>query len=152
LKTFLMSRSPLKDIPNSNGHGRRQAGAEVVARQSNLFVESSKTVPEAELRKMLLEELKRQGKPWGLYFSQVTGGYTTTARRGLQAFTVIPLIVYRVYADGKPDELVRGVDIVGTPWRASRRSSLPPTNRKCSTASAALNPAAFPYPPSRPPF
>ena len=35
--------------------------------------------------------------------------------RGLQAFTVIPLMVYRVYADGRPDELVRGVDIVGTP-------------------------------------
>src|SRR4029077_20393512 len=53
--------------------------------------------------------------PYGLYFEQVTGGYTTTQRRGLQAFTVIPLIVYRVYADGRPDELVRGVDIVGTP-------------------------------------
>lgn len=115
LKTFLMSRSPVAGVPNSNGHGRRQAGAEVVARQSNLFVESSKTVPEAKLREMLLAELKRQGKPWGLYFSQVTGGYTTTARRGLQAFTVIPLIVYRVWADGRPDELVRGVDIVGTP-------------------------------------
>ena len=24
-------------------------------------------------------------------------------------------MVYRVYADGRPDELVRGVDIVGTP-------------------------------------
>jgi TldD protein len=115
LKTFLMSRSPVKDVPNSNGHGRRQPGAEIVARQSNLFVESSKTVPQSELRKMLIEELKRQNKPWGLYFSQVTGGFTTTARRGLQAFTVIPLIVYRIYADGQPDELVRGVDIVGTP-------------------------------------
>jgi hypothetical protein len=64
---------------------------------------------------MLREELKKQGKPWGLYFSRVTGGYTTTGRRGLQAFTVIPLLVYRVYADGREDELVRGVDIVGTP-------------------------------------
>jgi TldD protein len=33
----------------------------------------------------------------------------------LQAFTVIPLIVYRVFADGRPDELIRGADIVGTP-------------------------------------
>ncbi len=115
LKTFLLSRSPIKGFPTSNGHGRRQIGAEVVARQSNLIVESSKTVPEEKLRAMLREELKRQNKPWGLYFSRVTGGYTTTGRRGLQAFTVIPLVVYRVYADGKPDELVRGVDIVGTP-------------------------------------
>jgi len=64
---------------------------------------------------MLIAEVKRQDKPYGLYFEEVTGGYTTTQRRGLQAFTVIPLIVYRVYPDGRPDELVRGVDIVGTP-------------------------------------
>ena len=102
-------------FPNSNGHGRRSAGNEVVSRQSNLFVESSKKVSDADLRKMLVEEVKRQGKPYGLYFDQVTGGYTTTQRRGLQAFTVIPLIVYRVFADGRPDELIRGVDIVGTP-------------------------------------
>jgi predicted Zn-dependent protease len=115
LKTFLLSRSPIKGFPDSNGHGRRQVGAEVVARQSNLIVESSKSVPESQLRQMLRDELKRQNKPWGLYFSRVTGGYTTTGRRGLQAFTVIPLVVYRVYADNRPDELVRGVDIVGTP-------------------------------------
>ena len=115
LKTFLMSRAPVAGFPNSNGHGRRSAGNEVVSRQSNLFVESTKKVSDADLRKMLIDEVKRQGKPYGLYFDQVTGGYTTTQRRGLQAFTVIPLIVYRVYADGRPDELIRGVDIVGTP-------------------------------------
>jgi len=115
LKTFLMSRSPIDGFPNSNGHGRRQPGAEVVSRQSNLFVESSKQVSDKELRQMLLEEVKKQNKPYGLFFDQVTGGYTTTARRGLQAFTVIPLVVYRIYPDGRPDELIRGVSIVGTP-------------------------------------
>ena len=115
LKTFLMSRSPIEGFPTSNGHGRRAPGAEIVSRQSNLFVQSSKQVSDADLRKMLIEEVKRQNKPYGLYFDQVTGGYTTTARRGLQAFTVIPLVVYRVYPDGRPDEMIRGVDIVGTP-------------------------------------
>jgi TldD protein len=115
LKTFLMSRSPIDGFPNSNGHGRRQPGAEVVSRQSNLFVNSSKQVSDKELRQMLIEEVKKQGKPYGLFFDQVTGGYTTTARRGLQAFTVIPLVVYRIYPDGRPDELIRGVSIVGTP-------------------------------------
>jgi predicted Zn-dependent protease len=115
LKTFLMSRSPIQGIDHSNGHGRKQAGAEVVSRQSNLIVESKKKVSDQQLREMLIAEIKRQNKPYGLYFEQVTGGYTTTQRRGLQAFTVIPLIVYRVYPDGRPDELVRGVDIVGTP-------------------------------------
>ncbi|MBZ5729211.1 MAG: peptidase U62 [Acidobacteriia bacterium] len=115
LKTFLMSRSPIKGFDHSNGHGRRQPGYEVVSRQSNLIVESSNAVPEARLRQMLLEEVKKQNKPYGLYFRDITGGFTTTARAGLQAFKVIPLIVYRVYADGRPDELVRGADIVGTP-------------------------------------
>jgi predicted Zn-dependent protease len=115
LKTFLMSRSPIQGFPQSNGHGRRQTGAEVVSRQSNLLVESSKKVSDARLREMLIAEIKRQNKPYGLYFESITGGYTTTGRAGLQAFKVIPLVVYRVYPDGRPDELVRGADIVGTP-------------------------------------
>jgi len=115
LKTFLMSRSPIQGVDHSNGHGRRQPGYEVVSRQSNLIVESANAVPEVKLRQMLLDEVKKQNKPYGLYFRDITGGFTTTARAGLQAFKVIPVIVYRVYADGRPDELVRGADIVGTP-------------------------------------
>ena len=115
LKTFLLSRSPIGEFTHSNGHGRRQPGFEPVSRQSNLIVSSSRQIPEAQLRGKLLEEVKRQGKPYGLYFAEVASGYTTTGRRGLQAFTVVPLVVYRIYADGRPDELIRGVDIVGTP-------------------------------------
>ncbi|HUI55280.1 MAG TPA: metallopeptidase TldD-related protein [Bryobacteraceae bacterium] len=115
LQTFLMSRSPIKGFNQSNGHGRRQPGFEVVSRQSNLIVESAKAVSDAQLRQMLLDEVKKQNKPYGLFFRDITGGFTTTARAGLQAFKVIPVIVYRVYADGRPDELVRGADIVGTP-------------------------------------
>jgi predicted Zn-dependent protease len=114
LKTFLMSRTPIPGHPASNGHGRREPGSEVVARQSNLLVESSKSVPEKRLKEMLIEEMKRQNKPYGYYFEQITGGYTQTGRRGIQAFKVIPLVVYRVYPDGK-EQLVRGADIVGTP-------------------------------------
>jgi predicted Zn-dependent protease len=115
LKAFLMSRSPIKGFDHSNGHGRRQPGREVVSRQSNLLVESARTVPDAKLREMLLAEVQRQKKPYGLFFREVTGGFTTTARAGLQAFKVMPVVVYRVYPDGRPDELVRGADIVGTP-------------------------------------
>jgi len=115
LKTFLMARSPIQGFANSNGHGRKSPGNEIVSRQSNLIVESTKQVSDADLRKMLIDEVKRQNKPYGLYFDEVSSGYTTTGRRGLQAFTVVPLVVYRVYPDGRPDELVRGVDIVGTP-------------------------------------
>lgn len=115
LKAFLMSRSPIKGFDHSNGHGRRQPGLEVVSRQSNLLVESTRTVPDAKLREMLLAEVQRQKKPYGLYFQEVTGGFTTTARSGVQAFKVMPVVVYRVYPGGRPDELVRGADIVGTP-------------------------------------
>jgi TldD protein len=100
---------------HSNGHGRRQPGYEVVSRQSNLIVESSKRVSDKDLRAQLIAEIKRQGKPYGLYFEDVVSGYTTTGRQGTQAFKVVPLVVYRVYPDGRPDELIRGVDIVGTP-------------------------------------
>jgi TldD protein len=115
LKTFLMSRSPIKGFLHSNGHGRRQAGNEVVSRQSNLFVESSQPTPSEKLRQMLLAEVRRQNKPYGLLIDQVTGGYTSTGRQGVQAFKVVPLVVLRIYADGRRDELVRGADIVGTP-------------------------------------
>jgi TldD protein len=115
LKSFLMSRSPIDGFDHSNGHGRRQPGLEVVSRQSNLIVNSTRTVNDEKLRQMLIDEIKKQNKPYGLYFEDITGGFTTTQRSGLQAFKVIPVIVYRVYADGRPDELIRGADIVGTP-------------------------------------
>ncbi|MCI0341228.1 MAG: metallopeptidase TldD-related protein [Planctomycetales bacterium] len=115
LKNFLMSRSPVRNFPRSNGHGRCSIGNAVVARQANLLVVSRKSVPYADLRKMLLDEMKKAGKPHGLVFHDISGGFTTTSRYGPQAFKVIPLYVVKVFADGKPDQVVRGVDIVGTP-------------------------------------
>jgi predicted Zn-dependent protease len=121
LRNFLMSRSPIDGFAHSNGHGRRQPGLEVVSRQSNLIVNSTKAVTNEQLRQMLTDEIKKQGKPYGLYFEDITGGYTTTARSGVQAFKVMPVIVYKVYADGRPDELIRGADIVGTPLASFSR-------------------------------
>jgi hypothetical protein len=77
-------------------------------------------VSEQALNEQLIAEVKRQGKPYGLYFEEVSSGYTTTRRQGLQAFTVVPLVVYRVYPDGRR-ELIRGVDIVGTPLSSFQR-------------------------------
>jgi predicted Zn-dependent protease len=115
LRNFEMSRQPLIGFLQSNGHGRRQVGLPPVSRQGNLIVQSSHTVSNAELRKMLLDEIKKQGKPFGLLIDDIAGGFTTTGRGQPQAFQVQPLVVYKVYPDGRPDELVRGVDIVGTP-------------------------------------
>jgi len=118
LKSFEMSRSPLVGFPTSNGHGRRQLGATPVSRQGNLLVESSKTVTNAQLRAKLIELIKAQGKPFGLLIDDIAGGFTFTGRGQPQAFQVLPLVVYKVFPDGRPDELVRGVDIVGTPLAA----------------------------------
>jgi len=118
LKTFLMSRLPIASVSESNGHGRAESGHMPTGRQGNLIVTSSKSVPESELRTMLIAEAKKQGKPYGLYFEDISSGFAVTTRRSPQAFQVIPLVVYRVYVDGRPDELVRGVSIVGTPQAA----------------------------------
>ncbi len=118
LQSFEMSRSPLVGFPHSNGHGRRQLGATPVSRQGNLIVQSSKTLTNAELRAKLVELIKAQGKSFGLLIDDIAGGFTFTGRGQPQAFQVLPLVVYKVFADGRPDELVRGVDIVGTPLAA----------------------------------
>ena len=115
LRNFLMSRSPLVGFPNSNGHGRRQLGYDPVARQANLIVRSTKTMTNAQLRQALVAEITRQGKPFGLLIDDIAGGFTNTSRGMPQAFQVQPLVVFKVYADGRADEIVRGVDIGGTP-------------------------------------
>ena len=121
LKTFLMSRLPIANFAESNGHGRAQSGHVPTGRQGNLIVTSTKTEPETELRKQLIEEAKKQGKSYGLYFEDISSGFAVTTRSSPQAFQVIPLVVYRVFVDGRPDELVRGVSIVGTPLAAMKR-------------------------------
>jgi len=121
LKTFLMSRLPIASFAASNVHGRAQVGRMPTGRQGNLIVTSTKSEPEADLRKQLIAEAKKQGKPYGLYFEDISSGFAVTTRSAPQAFQVIPLVVYRVYVDGRPDELVRGVSIVGTPLAAMKR-------------------------------
>jgi predicted Zn-dependent protease len=121
LENFLMSRLPIASFSKSNGHGRAEVGHIPTGRQGNLMVTSNKTVSDSELREMLKAEAKKQGKAYGLYFEDISSGFAVTTRRSPQAFQVIPLVVYRVYVDGRPDELVRGVSIVGTPQAALSR-------------------------------
>ncbi len=115
LKSFLMSRTPINNFPKSNGHGRAYKGRDPVARQSNLIVETSTQYTEEELRKMLIDEVKNQNKEFAYYFKNVTGGFTMTGRYMPNAFNVQPTEVYKIFVDGRPDQLVRGVDLVGTP-------------------------------------
>jgi len=115
LERFLMSRNPIKGFEKSNGHGRAQIGYQPVTRQSNMFIETKRDYTCQDLRNIMIADLKEQGKEYGYLFMDVAGGFTITGRFFPNAFNVTPIIVYRVYADGRDDELVRGVDLIGTP-------------------------------------
>ena len=117
LTSFLMSRAPIAGFPNSNGHGRAQAGMKPVARQSNLVIVNSKPVTREQLKRLLIAQIKQQNKPFGLLFDDIQGGFTLTMRALPNAFEVLPIMVYRIYPDGR-EQLVRGVNLVGTPLAA----------------------------------
>jgi TldD protein len=111
---FLMGRNPITGFPTSNGHGRRQPGFDPVARQGNLMVESTHSVVREDMEQLLIAEIKRQRRPYGMVFTDIAGGFTNTSAFGAQSFKVNPVMAYRLYPDGKR-ELVRGIDISGTP-------------------------------------
>ena len=114
LRNFLMSRSPIAGFPRSNGHGRGTIGQQPVSRMANTVIQSGRTVAFAELKKQLLAEIRRQKKPYGLMFTDISGGFTMTSTYMPQSFKVLPVMVYKIYPDGR-EELVRGIDISGTP-------------------------------------
>ena len=115
LQRFLTCRLPIPGQDRSNGHGRRQSGNTVISRQGNLIVQTSEPLTPDELRAALLAEVEAQDAPYGLYFEDITGGFTYTGRSMANSFNVSPVVVYRIYPDGRPDELVRGADLIGTP-------------------------------------
>jgi predicted Zn-dependent protease len=115
LRDYLKSRTPIAGSLRSNGHGRAEAANDPMGRMGNLFVRSAKRVPLAELKKMLLEEVRKQGKPFGLIIRDIAGGSTNTSNYGYQAFKGQPRLVYRVDAKTGEETLVRGVEMVGTP-------------------------------------
>lgn len=115
LRGFLQSRSPTREGDRSNGHGRRQPGYDATSRQGNLLVLARESVPDTELRKELLRLAKEAGLEYGLYVEDIRGGFTLTGRRIPNAFTVDVQVAWRVWVDGRPDELVRGLDLIGTP-------------------------------------
>ena len=114
LKGFLMSRSPIAGFDRSNGHGRGTIGQAPVSRMGNTIIASEQAMSFAALKKMLTAEVKKQKKPYGLMFTDISGGFTMTSTYMPQSFKVLPVMVYKIYPDGR-EELVRGIDISGTP-------------------------------------
>jgi predicted Zn-dependent protease len=123
LTNFLLGRTPVLGFKSSNGHGRCSPGWNPQARQGNLLVlaDPRTQVSPQQLRTMLINEAKKQHKAYGLLFDEISGGSTQVSTYSDQSFFVNPLRTYKVYVDGRPDELVRGVDIVGTPLAALER-------------------------------
>lgn len=115
LRDYLKSRTPVLGSPRSNGHGRAEGTADPIGRMANLVVRSTRTLPMAELKAQMLQEVRRQGKPYGLIIRDIVGGSTNTANVGSQTFRGQPTMVYRVDAQTGEESLVRGVEMVGTP-------------------------------------
>jgi predicted Zn-dependent protease len=115
LRNYLKSRTPVKGAPQSNGHGRAEGTLDPIGRMGNTIVRSERRVPYPRLKQMLLEEVRKQGKAFGLIIADISGGQTNTTTYDFQAFKGMPRIVYRVDAKTGKEELVRGVEFVGTP-------------------------------------
>lgn len=115
LRNFLMTRTPINGHFRSNGHARADFVNDPTSRQSNLIVASSEELDDEQMISLLKEHIAAEGKEFGFYFKEVTGGLTQISSMAVNSFNVYPLEVYRVYADGRERELVRGVDLIGTP-------------------------------------
>ena len=115
---FLMGRSPIEGFEQSNGHGRRSPGRAPVSRMGNTIVEVTDGIPFEQLRQQLLDEVEAQGLEYGVIVDEIAGGFTRTGRFFVNSFNVRSKTCWRVYPDGRPDELVRGIDLIGTPLEA----------------------------------
>lgn len=118
LKGFLSSRSALTKrgfVPN--GHGRNAKHQRPISRMGVLQIDSKKGIPMERLKEMLIREIIKQKKPFGLIIYDTNGGETDTSSYNFQAFSGQIDYAALVYPDGS-EEVVRGINIVGTPLQA----------------------------------
>lgn len=115
LSGFLLTRRPVQGFTESNGHARAGLSAAPVARMGTLIMESSKTIPKEQLKTLLIEQARKDGKPFAIILRRAQGGATNTSSYGFQAFKGVARLVYKVDLETGKETLVRGVDLVGTP-------------------------------------
>lgn len=94
LDHYLINREPVKDVPESNGHGRAALAQRSQARSGVLIVKPYKATPVAQMHKRLLSMAKDQKRDF-VFEADTLGG------------ELVPRVLYRVYRDGHR-ELVRG--------------------------------------------
>jgi TldD protein len=119
LKNFLTSRAGISTRHRSNGHGRNERHERTISRMAVTRVISENGKSDAEMKQALIEEVQRQNLPYGIRILSATGGETATESYNFQAFLGEINMAARIYPDGR-EELVRGVDFVGTPLNATR--------------------------------
>lgn len=120
LKALLTTRQPVRGMSGPNGHARLPGPFGLkTARPSNLIVDARQSEPEDRLKQRLLDLIRTQGKPYGILvrkmdfpsFSPIDELRRVTmraARSGATRPTSSPVLVYRVFPDGR-EELVRGL-------------------------------------------
>jgi TldD protein len=118
LKGFLNSRAASSEkYFTPNGHARNATFQRPISRMGITIIKAKKPVPLGDMKRMLIEEIKRQGKPFGMIVYETSGGETETTRYDFQAFSGEISFATLVYPSGK-EVVVRGVNFVGTPLQA----------------------------------
>ncbi len=115
LKSFLLSRSPVLEGERTNGHARSDGVKAPMSRMANVIVQSEKKFSPEEMKRLLIEQIRLQNKPYGLLIKKLSGGETQTQSNNFQVFKGKPVYIYKVYPEDGREELVRGVEFVGTP-------------------------------------
>lgn len=109
LQTSLLTRY-VESEQMTNAHARSQAGLPPAARPSNLLFYTTSPVSYKDLRDRLLQEMKSRNKPYGYCLQRAS---RQVAEGDSRFFALSPMLVYKVFADGTPDQLVRGAEWCG---------------------------------------
>lgn len=117
LKGFLTSRAPLNTRHVPNGHGRNSKAQRPISRMGVTVMEGRNAKSMEELKELLVGEINRQGKAFGMIVYDTSGGETDTTTYDFQAFSGEISYATLVYPDGK-EVPIRGVNFVGTPLQA----------------------------------
>ncbi|MBO6933708.1 MAG: hypothetical protein JJ863_01995 [Deltaproteobacteria bacterium] len=119
LRGFLTTRSPIAKGHVSNGHARSAHHGRAISRMGVTVMEAHHGLDDDALMAAFLDEIRAQGAPYGLRILEASSGETSTDAYDFQAFLGDVDLAARVFPDGR-QELVRGLDLVGTPLNAVR--------------------------------
>ena len=118
LKGFLTTRAAHKKGKHeSNGHARTKQHQRPISRMAVTIIEGKKGLSFERLKARLLQEIKRQKKPFGMIVYETNGGETDTTNYDFQAFSGDIAYATLVYPNGR-EVCIRGVNFVGTPLQA----------------------------------